>query len=101
MSKTAFHKTVKIEDGFVLTLHAWERMGGRWFSPEVIRKVLEFGRQKHVRGTSIYGVGRKEICQYEKKGFDHKELDGLQVVCSEEGAIIAAYRNRDFRGLKY
>ena len=100
MSKTAVHNTVKIEDGFVLTRHAWERMGGRGFSPEMIRKVLEFGREKHVRGASIYAVGRKEISRYEKKGFDLKGLDGLQVVCSGEGAIITAYRNRDFRGLK-
>ena len=100
MSNTAVHNSVKIEDGFVLTRHAWVRMGGRGFSPEMIRKVLEFGRQKHVRGASIYAVGRKEISLYEKKGFDLKGLDGLQVVCSEEGAIITAYRNRDFRGLK-
>lgn len=100
MSKTAVHKIVKIEDGFALTRHAWERMSGRGFSPEMIRKVLEFGREKHVRGASIYAVGRKEITEYEKKGFDLKGLDGLQVVCGEDGSIITAYRNKDFRGLK-
>jgi len=66
----------------------------------MIRKVLEFGREKHVRGATIYAVGRKEINQYDKKGIDLKGLDGMQVVCSEEGSIITAYRNRDFRGLK-
>lgn len=100
MDITDVHQTVKIIDGFALTRHAWERMGGRGFSPEMIRKVLEFGREKHVRGATIYAVGRKEISRLEKKGIDLNSLDGMQVVCSEEGAVITAYRNRDFRGLK-
>lgn len=100
MNTTAVHNSVKIADGFALTRHAWERMGGRGFSPEMIRKVLEFGREKHIRGATIYAVGRKEISQYDKRGVDLKGLDGMQVVCNEEGAIITAYRNHDFRGLK-
>ena len=100
MDTASVHNTIKIIDGFALTRHAWKRMGGRGFSPEMIRKVLEFGRETHARGATIYVVGRKEIKRYGKKGVDLKGLDGMQVVCSEEGAIITAYRNRDLRGLK-
>ena len=100
MSATAVHSTININNAFGLTRHAWERMGCRGFSPETVRKVLSFGRVAHIRGATIYAVGRKEIVRYSKRGVDLVGLDGVQVVCSDNGAVITVYRNRDLRGLR-
>ncbi len=100
MSATAVHSTINISDAFGLTRHAWERMSGRGFSPETVRKVLSFGRVAHVRGATIFAVGRKEIVRYSQRGVDLAGLNGIQVVCAESGAVLTVYRNRDLRGLR-
>jgi hypothetical protein len=83
-----------------LTNHAWVQMCGRSLSPDMVRCVLNCGREVHVRGATIYAVGRKEIERFEEKGIDLSDVEGVQVVCSESGSVITAYRNRDFRGLR-
>jgi hypothetical protein len=100
MTATNVHSTININSGFGLTRHAWERMSGRGFSPETVRKVLSFGRIAHIRGATIYAVGRKEIARYTTRGVDLGGLDGVQVVCSDNGTVITVYRNRDLRGLR-
>lgn len=83
-----------------LTQHARQRMDMRGFSVSDINQALAYGRKVYVRGALIYAVGRKEISQWIAFGIDLSELEGLQVVCSKDGAIITVYRNRDFRGLR-
>jgi hypothetical protein len=87
-------------EAFGLTHHARQRMDMRGFSSSDVNQVLLYGRGVHVRGAVIYAVGRKEIDQCSEVGIDLSNLDGLQVVCSNDGAIITVYRNRDFRGLR-
>jgi hypothetical protein len=95
----AVHSTIDLHH-YDLTRHAWERMSGRGLSPAAIRRVLNYGRVAHVRGATIYAVGRKEVRRFQRDGIDLSGLEGVQVVCSESGVVMTVYRNRDFRGLR-
>lgn len=83
-----------------LTDHAWKRMNARGLSSTAVEAALEYGRVAHVRGAAIYAIGRKEVDEYANYGVDLKHHEGVQVVCKPSGAILTAYRNRDFRGLR-
>lgn len=85
---------------FDLSRHAQERMDARALSAETISQVLRFGRAAHVRGATIYAIGRKEVRHFRRDGIDLSNAEGVQVVCSEDGVVITAYRNHDFRGLR-
>jgi len=84
----------------VLTRHARNRMAARRLAVAAIRAALEFGRVAYVRGARIHAIGRKEIDRYRRIGLDLAQFEGVQVVCGHDGAILTAYRNRDFRGLR-
>jgi hypothetical protein len=96
----AMHKSIDLQSGYSLTRHAWERMSGRRLSPTAIRLVLLYGRAAHVRGATIYVIGRKEVERYGREGIALESLEGVQVVCSDADAILTVYRNRDLRGLR-
>ncbi|RMG19792.1 MAG: DUF4258 domain-containing protein [Deltaproteobacteria bacterium] len=83
-----------------LTMHARQRMNSRRLPEAAIRAALEHGRVVHVRGASIYVIGRKEISRYRRRGLDLSSFHGVQVVCSPDGTILTVYRNRDFRSLR-
>ena len=97
---TAVHRLIDIGSNRDLTRHAWQRMGGRSLSPEKVRRVLDYGRVAHVRGATVYALGRKEVERFAAVGVDLSDLEGVQVVCSDSGTIMTVYRNRDFRGLR-
>lgn len=97
---TAIHNMIDLQSDYSLTRHAWERMTGRGLSPTAIRQVLSYGRAAHVRGATIYAVGRKEVERFQREGIELSSVEGIQVVCSVSGAIMTVYRNRDFRGLR-
>lgn len=75
-------------------------MSQRGIAMDLIDLVLEFGRMSCTRGAVIHAVGRKEVEHYRKKDVDLSSCDSIQVVCSMDGAVITAYRNADFRGLR-
>lgn len=83
-----------------LTKHAHARMNERRLSDEAVNMVMTYGRAVRVRGAEIYAVGRKEVEYYLAEGVDLSRFDGVQVVCSPDGAILTVYRNKDFRGLR-
>lgn len=89
-----------ISEEHKLTRHAWERMCGRGLSPDMVCRVLRCGRVVYVRGARIYAVGRKETERFQQAGIDLSDVEGVQVVCSHSGAVMTAYRNRSFRGLR-
>lgn len=82
-----------------LTNHVVERMHERGLVQEAIAAAIEYGRAVYTRGAVIYALGRQEVKRLYRKGLDLARFEGTQVVCSEDGAVITAYRNRDFRGL--
>ncbi len=99
MKTNVAYKDIDFDD-YTLTQHAQQRMNVRGFSSAAVNQVLAYGRGIHTRGAIIYVVGRKEISLCESFGIDLSNLDGLQVVCSTDGAVMTVYRNKDFRGLR-
>lgn len=83
-----------------LTYHAWQRMCSRHLSPAAIEAALDYGRIVYVRGAVIHAIGRNEVERYRREGIDLSKHEGVQVVCSSDGAVLTVYRNRDFRGLR-
>jgi hypothetical protein len=96
----AIHTASRLHNGYELTRHAWERMCGRGFSTAAIGLVLDYGRAMHTRGATIYVVGRKEVERHRRDGLDLSSVEGVQVVCANDDAVITVYRNRDLRGLR-
>jgi hypothetical protein len=84
-----------------LTRHATKRMDHRSISSEIIDSVIEYGRVVYTRGAMIYAIGRKEVERYrQEEDIDLSDCEGVQAVCSMEGAVLTTYRNRNFRGLR-
>lgn len=83
----------------LLTRHATSRIDARRIR-QGVEAALRFGRVVHVRGARIYALGRKEVRKHARQGVNLGPHEGIQVVCSPDGAVLTAYRNRDFRGLK-
>lgn len=96
----AVHSLIDIDSNYNLTRHAWERMGCRGISLDKVRRVLNYGRVAHVRGATIYAVGRKEVECFAVDGVDLSDVEGVQIVCNDSGTIMTVYRNRNFRGLR-
>ena len=86
--------------GHALTRHAARRMQQRALSADMLREVLAFGREVHSRGATIYAVGRKEVAIARRDGIDLAGAEHVHVVCTAEGTVLTAYRNRDFRDLR-
>lgn len=83
-----------------LTRHAWQRMTARSIPSDAVDAALQYGRLVHTRGAAISAIGRKEVKQCRKYGVNLAAYEGVQVVCSSDGAVMTTYRNRDFRGLR-
>lgn len=80
--------------------HAEFRMCSRRISERAIEAVIKYGRVIHKRKAVIYAVGKREVKYYRQSGINLEPFEGIQVICSIEGKVITAYRNRDFYGLK-
>jgi hypothetical protein len=83
-----------------LSCHAFQRLDQRNIGIEAVEATLDYGREVFTRGAVIHVVGRREIEQWSREGIDISRCDGVQVVCSHDGKVITAYRNRNFRGLR-
>jgi hypothetical protein len=86
--------------GLQLTQHAWERMCRRRITPGDVCAALDYGQIYQTRGALIYALGKKAVEQCRGDRDEVSRLDGLQVVCSYDGRILTAYRNKDLRRLK-
>jgi len=75
-------------------------MCARRITLDGIRAALDYGRVFYTRGATIYVLGRKELEQFRRNHLDISRWNGLQVVCSQGGTILTAYRNESFRGLR-
>ena len=83
-----------------LTEHARIRLTSRRIPTAAVEMALLFGREKYVRGATLYAIGRREVERCGETGVDLKSYEGIQVVCAEDHVVVTAYRNRDFRGLR-
>ncbi len=78
-----------------LTRHAQGRASARRISPSLIDAVLVWGRELRLRGAWVYVVGRRDVWRAAREGVDVTALEGVHVVCSDDGAVLTVYRNRD------
>lgn len=85
---------------FALTKHAEARMASRAIPRSAIEATLQFGRCVQVRGAHVFAIGRKEVKKYRRDGIDLYDLEGTQVVTTDDGAVMTVYRNSDFRSLR-
>ena len=83
-----------------LTEHARNRLTSRRIPTAAVEMAILFGREKHVRGATLYAIGRREVERFGKREVGLKGYEGIQVVCVEDHVVVTAYRNRDFRGLR-
>jgi len=91
----------KLDASFHLTQHARGRIRKRGLSEEAVALTIRFGRQVSIRGALIFALGRREVRRLlEEQGVDLSRYEGVQVVCSWQGAILTTYRNSDFRSLR-
>ena len=91
-----------IETATPLTRHAMERMCKRHIPEAAIDAVLQYGRAVNVRRAIIYAIGRKEVAYFKKLGIKLSTYEGIQVVCaSSHEVVITAYRNQNFRKLRF
>jgi len=75
-------------------------MFARSITADDIRLTFEYGRPVYRRGARIIVFGRREFESAPIPLRERERLEGMQVVTSHDGAVITAYRNRDFRGLR-
>jgi hypothetical protein len=90
----------KVNDSTKLTRHATARMTHRGVSDGAVETVIEYGRTVYTRGAVIHAIGRREVEHYRQEDIDLSDCEGLQVVCSTDGAVMTVYRNHSFRGLR-
>jgi len=83
-----------------LTRHASTRMQQRGIGRDDVKAALNFGRRIHAKGLTFYVVGRKEVRHFAVKGVDLTELEGLQVLVSEDGSVVTTYRSRDLHSIR-
>ena len=83
---------------YQVTRHAWERLTARRIPNSALQAALTYGRKADVRGATIRAIGRREVARYRSHGIDLAMYEGVQVVCGHDGAVLTAYRNRNFRG---
>jgi len=103
MRQSTFNRFTRQESSLLkaaLTKHAWQRMTARSIPSEAVKAALEYGRVVYARGAAISVIGRKEVEQCHQHGVNLSAYEGVQVVCSSDGTVMTAYRNRDFRGLR-
>lgn len=86
-----------------VTNHARQRVNDRRLPWDAVECAMAYGRALYARGAVIFAIGRKEVVRHLQRRVDLRAYEGVEVVCSHDGAIITAYRNRnlhDLRGLR-
>lgn len=83
-----------------LTTHAAVRMQQRGIRPAAVQAALIYGRRIHAKGVTFCVLGRKEVQRGAEQGLDLQDLEGLQVLVSQDGAVVTVYRNRDLHAIK-
>lgn len=96
------NRSAMVVHGFCLCLskHASRRMSQRGLSPASINAALMFGRVAYVRGAELHAIGHKEVEHYRREGIELSDYEGVQVIFGNDGTIITAYRNSNFRRLR-
>lgn len=94
-------KENKVFEEFELTEHARQRMNQRGVSEQAVELALQFGRKIHSRHALFHVIGKKEINKLGDQHPELKELDGVQVLTTEDSeSVVTVYRNHDLRAIR-
>ena len=94
-------KETKVFEDLELTEHARQRMDQRGVSEQAVELALQFGRKIHSRRALFHVIGKKEINKLGDLHPELKELDGVQVLTTEDSeSVITVYRNHDLRAIR-
>ncbi|WP_417228309.1 DUF4258 domain-containing protein [Amphritea sp.] len=94
-------KETGVFEDLELTEHARQRMNQRGVSEQAVELALQFGRKIHSRRALFHVIGKKEINKLGDQHPELKELDGVQVLTTEDSeSIITVYRNHDLRAIR-
>ncbi|MCA9713254.1 MAG: DUF4258 domain-containing protein [Myxococcales bacterium] len=77
------------------TQHASLRCRTRGIPREAVEATINFGKHRAVRGADVYVIGWREVQFFASQGLDLSRWRDIQVVCSHDGNVLTAYRNRN------
>ena len=83
-----------------LTGHARRRLRQRAIRLTAVEAVIDFGRQRSVRGAEVFMIGWRDVRFYSEHGLDLSRFEGIEVVCSQDGAVLTVYRNENKKALR-
>lgn len=83
-----------------LTQHARTRMQQRGIRKADVAWVLRYGRRIHAKGADFYVVGHKDVARWASLGLQLSHLAGIQVLTSEAGTVITAYRSHNLHAIQ-
>lgn len=83
-----------------LTLHARVRMQQRGICISDVQQVLFYGRCINANSICFHVVGHKEVERWASQGVRLGRLAGLQVLATQEGVVITAYRSHDLHSIQ-
>ncbi len=83
-----------------LTGHARQRLRQRAIRLTAVEAVIDFGQRRLVRGAEIYMIGWRDVRYYRECGLDLSRFEGIEVVCSHDGAVLTVYRNENKKALR-
>ena len=86
--------------GVPYTRHAQRRMAQRALSRTLVEQAMIYGREVIGHDTVLYVMGRNEVLEWRREGLRLEHLEGVHVVCSRDGVVITAYRDRGLAGFR-
>lgn len=83
-----------------ITRHALQRSRERGIPLTAVQAVIDFGHPRSIRGAEIYMIGWRDVRFYRECGLDLSRFEGIEVVCSHDGAVLTVYRNENNKALR-
>jgi len=90
----------KIASQIQNSAHAALRESQRGITSKQLTLAYRYGRIAESRRANFYVIGKKEILQHAKKEPALIEMEGLQLIVSNDGVILTAYKNKDLRKIR-
>ena len=78
----------------LLSRHAVDRSRTRRIPLAAIEAVLSYGAARRDRGAEIYTLGWRQVRRWAEHGVALSHLEGVEVVCGNDGRVITVYRKR-------
>ena len=88
--------TCSVDAALTLTHHACQRMDQRRITAADVTAAMKYGRVFYAKGAVYHILGCREIKRF-LPSVDLQHLDGVHVICTNEGVVITVYRDKGFQ----